>query len=304
MPKASNQVFCFDTATALNQGGREYQEDSVIADFSNGSELGFVVLADGMGGHAAGDVASKIVVTEVFTELTFLRAEMARKPDQICQALHAAAMQANQSLKEHVTDNPETKGMGATLLSTIIQNGKLNWISIGDSPLFLFRDNALVQLNEDHSMARTIDIMVETGMLSAEDGANHPDRNVITSALLGEKVPEIDCPGQPFQLQAGDTLIAASDGLQYLSNAQIEKVLKERPFNNSSEIADFLIAALQSLEDPDLDNISMSVTRVRVMPGSEAESRRPAPRPMIRPQKPSLFRKVLKSDPVHAQRPE
>ena len=304
MPTPSNAVFCFDTATAISQGARDYQEDSVIADFSNGSDIGFVVLADGMGGHAAGDIASKIVVTEVFTELTFLRGEMSRTPERICEGLRAAAMQANESLRDHVAEHPDTKGMGATLLSTIVRDGKLNWISIGDSPLFLFRDNSLVQLNEDHSMGRTIDIMVETGMLSAEDGANHPDRNVVTSALLGEKVREIDCPAQPLQLQAGDTLIVASDGLQYLSNAEIEKVLRERPLSNSSEIANFLMAELEGLNDPDLDNISMSVIRVRVIPGAETACRQMQTALKPRSEKPSLFRKVLKPRPAPAARPE
>ncbi len=263
MPARKKTKFRFDSATAISQGAREYQEDALVSDFSNGSELGFVVLADGMGGHAAGDVASKIVVTEVFSELTFMRSDMVKYNACICDALNKAALQANATLKEHVTAHPENKGMGATLVSTVIVGGLLNWISIGDSPLYLFRDNQLIQLNEDHSMSKTIDMMVKIGVLSAEDGENHPDRNVLTSALLGEPVPEIDCPKQPFQLRAGDTLIVASDGLQFLTNAEIEKLLRDRPFSRSSEIVDVLMEAVKDLNDPDLDNVSLSVVQVR-----------------------------------------
>lgn len=264
MTKREKFALNFDAASAISQGARSNQEDALIADFSNGSDLCFVVLADGMGGHAAGDVASKIVVTEMFSELTYMRAEMTKSNTCICPALNKAALEANQTLKDHVVANPETKGMGATLVSTVIVDGNLYWISIGDSPLFLFRDNVLIQLNEDHSMSKTIDMMVLSGVLSEQDGENHPDRNVLTSALFGEPIPEIDCPSKPTPLRPGDTLIVASDGLQFLTNAEIEKLLRDRPFGRSSDIADALMSSLKSLNDPDLDNVSMSIIQVKL----------------------------------------
>lgn len=297
MPTRKKTKFRFDSATAISQGAREYQEDALISDFSSGSDLGFVVLADGMGGHAAGDVASKIVVTEVFSELTFMRSDMVKYNACICDALNKAALQANDTLKQHVAAHPQNKGMGATLVSTVIVGGQLNWISIGDSPLYLFRDNKLMQLNEDHSMGKTIDMMVKIGVLSAEDGENHPDRNVLTSALLGDPVPEIDCPKQPFQLRAGDTLIVASDGLQFLTNDEIEKLLRDRPFSRSSEIVDVLMDAVRDLNDPDLDNVSISVVQVR-KPEQPNEIPSPKPRKLPTSQptsKPSIFQRPLRS---------
>lgn len=297
MPARKESMFRFDTATAISQGARDYQEDALISDFSNGSDLGFVVLADGMGGHAAGDIASKIVVTEMFSELTFMRAEMVKYSACICDALNKAAEQANQTLKEHVAAHPENKGMGATLVSTVIVGGRLHWISIGDSPLYLFRDNTLTQLNEDHSMSKTIDMMVKTGVLSAEDGENHPDRNVLTSVLFGEPVPEIDCPAQPMRLQAGDTVIVASDGLQFLSNAEIEKLLRDRPFSRSSEIADVLMAAVDGLNDPDLDNVSLSIVQVRNPEATLEMPQRPARRVQVAAEKPSIFQRAFRPPP-------
>ena len=96
--KASNQ-FTFDAASALSQGGRDYQEDALISDYSLGSDISFTVLADGMGGHAAGDMASKIVVTEVFSELMFQRADAEAFAHDIPQSLTAAALSANACLK-------------------------------------------------------------------------------------------------------------------------------------------------------------------------------------------------------------
>lgn len=295
MSTLENTEFRFDSASAISQGARDYQEDALICDFSTGSDLSFVVLADGMGGHAAGDVASKIVVTEVFSELTFMRADMVKHRACICDALNKAARQANETLKEHVVAHPETKGMGATLVATVIVGGNLHWISIGDSPLYLFRDNRLAQLNEDHSMSRTIDMMVETGVLTAQDGENHPDRSVLTSVLFGEPVPEIDCPVRPVQLRAGDIVIVASDGLQFLKNERIEQVLREGNSRSSNEIADALIKAVHRLEDPDLDNVSLSVVQVR---NNETALVAPQGRMHTRPvpiDKPSIFEKDFKA---------
>lgn len=294
MPTCKKPKFRFDTASAISQGARDYQEDALICDFSGGSDLNFVVLADGMGGHAAGEVASKIVVTEVFSELTFMRPDMIASAACIVDALNRAAVQANEMLKAHVDQHPENKGMGATLVSTVIVGGKLYWISIGDSPLYLFRDNKLTQLNEDHSMGKTIDMMVRSGVLSPEVGENHPDRNVLTSVLFGEPVPEIDCPKEPMSLQAGDTLIVASDGVQFLENAEIETLLKDRPFSRSSEIAEVLMEALEGLRDPDLDNVSLSVVQVRSPERAIAIPHRAPRKVKAQVAKPSLFQKVLR----------
>ena len=167
-------VFEFDAACALSKGCRTYQEDAVIADFARGAETGIAVLADGMGAHAAGDIASKIVVTEVFSKLTFQRSDTQALEANIHNILHRAVMSANSCLKEHMLGFPETRGMGATLVASVIVGRNLYWISIGDSPLF---------------------------------------RNILTSVLCGEDVAKIDRPVDPVELQDGDTIIAASDGL-------------------------------------------------------------------------------------------
>lgn len=257
------EMFSFDAAMALSKGEREYQEDAIISDFAKGSDAGFVVLADGMGGHAAGDIASKIVVTEVYSELMFLKGAEEAFETEIKELLHDAALGANGCLKEHMLAYPETQGMGATLVASVILGGKLYWISIGDSPLFLFRDGVLEQLNEDHSMAPQIDFMAKTGLIAPEEARNHPDRNTLTSVLFGADVPQIDCPAEPVVLQDNDILIVASDGLQFLSNGAIEDVLHRNVGKQSTEIVDELLERVFDLDDPDLDNVTFSVVKVR-----------------------------------------
>ena len=252
----------YDVASALILGKREVQEDALASDFQVGSDFGFVVLSDGMGGHEAGDVASNIVVTEVFSELKLQSVDTKKAFANITSILSSAAHCANQCLKEHSSRNPATSGMGATLIAPVLMKNKLFWISIGDSPLFLFRGNELRQLNEDHSLAPQIDFMVKSGLLSESVGRDHPDRNCLTSALLGEDIPLIDCPEEPFKLVPGDVIIAASDGLQFLSDTDIQQVLIESPEASSSEIAELLLAGIAKLDDPYQDNVSFAVVRV------------------------------------------
>lgn len=252
----------YDAATAIHQGGRDYQEDAIVSDFPFGADSGLVVLADGMGGHAAGDIASKIVVTEVFSELKFHSAEFADFEAEIPQLLTTAAVNANDAVRVHVSGHPQTRGMGATLVSVILVENRMFWMSIGDSPLYLFRDAKLQQLNEDHSMAPHIDFMVQSGQLDPVAGKNHPDRNCLTSVILGERVARSDCPPKPYDLRAGDIVVVASDGLQYLDHAQIARLLHKYRRRKANDIAGHLLAAITDLADPDQDNCTFCVIKV------------------------------------------
>ncbi len=251
----------YDVATALAQGQRDQQEDAVIADFPLDGEVGFAVLADGMGGHAAGDVASKIVVTEVFSELKLQSGEAqvfeANMPDILVQA----ASVANDCVRVHAEHHPKSQGMGATLVAPVLVSDKLYWVSVGDSPLYLYRDQKLLQLNEDHSLARQIDILVEKGLMDEATAENHPDRHCLTSVLIGDQIARIDCPNKPLTLRPGDVVIVASDGLQFLESSEIEGLIEEKLHLGSTDIARCLISALEALNDPHQDNVSLCVIK-------------------------------------------
>jgi len=252
----------FDVATALGQGMREIQEDAVVTDFPAGMDVGFVVLADGMGGHAAGEIASSILVTEVFAELKFKLSDLKKHEAHIPEILKSAAMTSNACIRDYVSENPRNYGMGATLVAPLLVEDRLYWISVGDSPLYLHRDGAMWQLNEDHSMAPEIDRMVAKGLLSPEEGLHHPDRNCLRSVLLGDSVAKIDCPQEPFHVREGDIVLVASDGLQSLTNAEISAVVSDNEERSSTEIAFALLTTVNALKDPNQDNISVSVIKV------------------------------------------
>lgn len=256
----------FDVASVMNRGARDHQEDALATDFPMGEEVGFAILSDGMGGHAAGDIASKIVVTEVFSELKLQTGDLGAMRDNISDILHGAVMAANDCVKAHTDGHKEARGMGATLVAPVFFGSHLHWISVGDSPLFLFRDGELTQLNEDHSLAPQIDFMVNKGLMDPEEGKFHPDRNSLTSVLIGGDIERIDCPAEPVEMLDGDLLIVASDGLQFLTNDQIQTVLRHNSELPSADIADLLLEALNNLGDPDQDNVCFSVIRVQQGP--------------------------------------
>ncbi len=253
----------YDVASVLNPGRRAQQEDALAADFPHGGELSFAVLSDGMGGHAAGEIASKIVVTEVFSELKFQSSDPAAMEENMGEILRAAAVAANECVQAHTQSDPGTAGMGATLLAPIITKRGLWWISVGDSPLYLFRDGSLTQLNEDHSLAPQIDQMAQEGLIEADVAQNHPDRNCLTSVLIGETIEKIDCPEAPTELLPGDIVIAASDGLQVVPDAQIEKIIKRNRDLPGAQLAEELLHKLLETDDPNQDNLSFCLIKVR-----------------------------------------
>lgn len=252
----------YDAATAQLLGARQVQQDAIATQFTLGAEPGLVVLADGMGGHTAGEIASKIAVTEVFSEICLKGDALVQAPETIPEALRNAALCANTCLRHYIELNPETAGMGSTLVATLHLAGRLYWVSVGDSVLFLLRDGTLSRLNADHSMAPQIDLLASKGQMSADEARRHPMRSCLASALTGQEVAQIDCPELPFALRPGDVVVIASDGLEYLPQPQIAEILGADPARTASDIARSLAQAIDALQDAEQDNATFAVVRV------------------------------------------
>ncbi|WP_300548831.1 protein phosphatase 2C domain-containing protein [Roseovarius sp.] len=252
----------YDTSMAMVLGRRERQEDAVVSDFSSGEAFGFVVLADGMGGHAAGDVASKIVVTEVFSKLKLQSGDPEILEPHIGEVLEKAAVSANKRVGMYARERPEAHGMGATLLAPVFIHDRLYWISVGDSPLYLFRNGVLERLNENHALMSQIDYLVANGIMGREEALNYPDQTCLTSVLIGREIAQLDCRTVPVQIQEGDILIVASDGLQFLCEDQIEGVLRFTQKRSAEDIGAALMKEVQKLDDPCQDNVSLCVVKV------------------------------------------
>lgn len=263
----------YDVASAQSLGGRERQEDALAVSCPEGAEFGFAVVSDGMGGHAAGDLASRIIVAEIFAELILRgRGPMGEAPE-LSALLSEAVQTANASLRAQIEACPEQSGMGGTVVATALVEGGLQWASVGDSVLYLLREGDIERLNDDHSMGPEIDMMVARGMIDEETARSHPQRNCLTSALTGQAIPEVDCPPKRLDLIEGDVLLIASDGLQTLSDARIAEIVREMAAAESREIAAALIDAVAACRKPEQDNTSVVVIKVQPARLSDA----PAP---------------------------
>lgn len=251
----------FDVASALSQGRRDTQEDAIVTDFAIGGGFGLVVLADGMGGHEAGDVASTIVVTEVYKELKLQCRALQDAPGDAPAILRNATQTANARLRDHAQRHPSTQGMGSTMIALVQLGTSLFWTSVGDSVLYLLRDGDLRRLNEDHSLAPQIDFLVRQGMLTEAAGRDHPDRSVLTSALNGGPIRQLDCPERPLMLRSGDLIVAASDGLPYLSHPRMRDILADDTATDSAYLAHKLLKAIKTLNHPDQDNVCFAIIR-------------------------------------------
>lgn len=251
----------FDVASAQSLGQRQRQEDAVAVSCPQGAEFGFAIVSDGMGGHAAGDLASRIIVAEVFAELTLRGRASQAAPDDLSALLSASVETANSSLKAQIDAYPDQAGMGGTVVATTFVEGGLQWVSVGDSLLYLLRDGMLKRLNDDHSMGPQIDLMARNGMIDAESARTHPQRNCLTSALTGKEIPEIDCTATRLDLEDGDLIVLASDGLQAVADEDIASILDRRANSEAREIATALIDAVEAAGDPEQDNTSVVVIR-------------------------------------------
>lgn len=279
MPETAKYVY--DAASAIIRGRRDHQEDALAVDFSAGAGLGFIVLADGMGGHSAGDVASMIVVTEIFSELKLRANDAALLESEIGPILHAAVSGANECVGRAADDSPQMHGMGATLVAPIVIGNRLYWISVGDSPLYLFRGNRLFRLNAEHSLKSRMKRLVDSGEMPREVAETHPDRACLTSVLIGGAIPEIDCRDTPIELRHNDIVIAASDGLQFISDQEIARVVHEARALPSAEISARLIKRITDLNDPEQDNVSLCVLKVQENPRlARPADAPPAPTPV------------------------
>ena len=160
-----------------------------------------LVVADGMGGHKAGDFASKFTVEVVKREIAGSRS---RKPEKV---LHDAIQVANRELIRVASMDVKLEGMGTTLVVATVIGDTLYFANIGDSRLYLIDDN-IKQLSKDHSL---VEEMVRLGGIKAEDARNHPDKNIITRAMGVKDEAEADF--YEFRIKRGDKILMCTDGL-------------------------------------------------------------------------------------------
>ena len=258
----------YQHAVAATRGARDNQEDSAafwpggarpfLSDTAASHPLGggsFAVLADGMGGHAGGALASRTVCEE-FLATAALHQGTPR--DRLEAALHAA----NLRLAAKVAANPLLAGMGSTVIGTAFSPRGLEWISVGDSPLYLFRRGAVTVLNEDHSLAPELDRLVALGRLTEAEARCDPRRHMLRSAVTGEEIDMVDLTAAPYPLEAGDVIVLASDGVETLEPDELARIIQGYSTDGADAIARALIRTIDARREPMQDNATVVVVRV------------------------------------------
>lgn len=181
---------------------REVNQDFVlVSDKPVGNLPNLLIVADGMGGHKAGDFASRFVAETLFEEV---RRSHEDGPEAI---LRKAIKSANHKLIEKAKQDVHLEGMGTTLVAATVIEHTLYFANIGDSRLYLLNDG-IRQLSKDHSFVQE---MVRLGGIDAEEAKHHPDKNIITRAIGAKEHVEIDF--FEFRIQKGDTILMCTDGL-------------------------------------------------------------------------------------------
>ncbi len=244
-----------DIAWGQIQGDRPSQQDAA-ACLSWPHNLHLLVLADGLGGHASGDVASATAVKSFRDAFVAAPAEVAVK-----DRLLAGLQEANLAIYDLAQASPELLGMGTTLVAAGLERDSLIWVSVGDSVLWLLRDNGIRRLNEDHSVGGMLDKRVDAGEISAEEAASAPDRSELLEALMGNDVSLVDAPQDPLCLQSGDVVILASDGVEVCDDAELVETATECK-QSSRDLVDAILEAVERRARPGQDNATVIVAQI------------------------------------------
>jgi len=216
---------------------REGNEDSALISQN------LIAVADGMGGHAGGEVASAIAINslvELLSVLDSTEIDSDSKDDLFVNITHQIDAKILQSSK----DDPELSGMGTTLTALNISENNVGLLHVGDSRCYRYRDKKLEQLSIDHTVMQEL---IDQGRLSPDEVASHPQRSLLTQALMGDSgiTPILI----NFQIKSGDKFLLCSDGLSnVLSNYEIIKIIEA---NSDEQVIPALIAAVKEKGAPD-----------------------------------------------------
>ncbi len=194
---------------------RQANQDQFVVDVG----LGLYAIADGMGGHAAGEVASALAIAALAESL---RAEplAGLEATQVAERLCGAINDGNRRICESITSRPDWRGMGTTVVALVTAGGTAVFGHVGDSRAYRLRGSELELLTSDHSW---VNEQVRLGLLTHEQAQRHPMRNIVTRALGNQTRVDVDVAEEP--MRPGDVFILCSDGLSgMVPDAEIREI--------------------------------------------------------------------------------
>ena len=243
-----------EIATATHPGMvRSHNEDSIMAD----ADLGLAVLADGMGGYNAGEVASGIAVALIPAEIrkAFARASQDLNGTDVERLVREQSVRANTTIYEAAQKEAQYRGMGTTLVVALWHDDRVVVGHIGDSRLYRLRNDTLEQITRDHSLLQE---QIDSGILSREEARHAPNRNLVTRAVGIDR--EVEPEVHTYPARKGDIYLLCSDGLpDMVADEDIQNTL-------ASLKANLPLAAEQLVQQANdnggRDNVSVILARV------------------------------------------
>ncbi|MGD6816216.1 Stp1/IreP family PP2C-type Ser/Thr phosphatase [Metabacillus sp. 84] len=247
-----------ETAFQSDVGKVRSHNEDCTGVFFNKEQAAFAVVADGMGGHLAGDVASSMAVS-AFRKL-WEESEGIRTPEDAENWLKAKIAEVNRVLFEHALQNPECSGMGTTFVGAICTRTFATVGHIGDSRCYLLNVSGFKQITEDHSL---VNELVRSGEITKEDAEHHPRKNVLMRAMGTELTVQVEI--KSFCTEEGDALLLCSDGLSNkVSEEEMQRILTNGTGLQNSAEELIQLANLNGGED----NISVAMV---LMPSGDEE---------------------------------
>lgn len=253
-------MFTFDVGVSQWQGRRAYQQDCITAQHLPDGKL-LAVVCDGMGGTVGGEVAASAALEAIVSRFDPLSEDLSAHWLQLAGA-------ANNALARAIRADNKLASMGTTLVSLLAGEQGVRWLSIGDSPLWLFREGVLSRLNVDESYGGYLDREARAGNISREEAQSNTKRHQLMNVLQGKKSLTVnDIADHPIMLRNDDILLLASDGIQTLNDAHIAEMIREQMTEPASIITEQLMRAVHKENHPKQDNVSIAL--IKVQEGSE-----------------------------------
>jgi serine/threonine protein phosphatase PrpC len=218
----------FSIYQSSHQGGRKYNQDCVAHAYTSQALL--MVLADGMGGHAHGELAAQITIKTYMQAFSVEANPRVQDPEAfLSRIMH----KAHENIIEFARDQRLMGNPGTTCVAALIQDGQVYWAHAGDSRVYFLRNKHVMAITHDHSIVQQ---WADMGLISEEEMKTHPDRHRITNCLGGEGDMFYVESALATDLQQGDVLLLCSDGLWGpLSYAEIGTSLMVRPLADALE---------------------------------------------------------------------
>ncbi len=243
---------------------REHNEDAVIA----APDKGLAILADGMGGYNAGEIASALAIKTVIEKLALFelgelttqqnttgdyKKEGQHSPELL--ALETAIQKSNEVILESANSNPKYNGMGTTIVGVMFHDNRICYAHVGDSRLYRLRNNKLTVMTQDHTLLQEL---IQRGFYTEEEARQSSNKNLVTRALGIDKKVEVDIAEEAIQV--GDIYLMCSDGLNdMLTKEQIHLTINN--FNdNLNDMAQELISLAN--HEGGHDNVSVIISKV------------------------------------------